>query len=143
MTEQKFHVGIKALILNDKNELLLMKTAQEKLKRNIVHWDLPGGRIKDGDDVETTLRKEIEEETGIRHVKILDFFHAVISNIKVHREDYTYGLVLFIYRCKINPKEKIILSDEHTEYKWASIKEAKKLLVVKYPKDFIEKLSEL
>jgi hypothetical protein len=48
-----------------------------------------------------------------------------------------------VYLCKLNAKKEFVLSPEHTEYKWASVKEAKKLLSVKFSKTFIEKLDEL
>lgn len=145
MNEQKFHVGIKALVRNDQGKLLLLRVNSNELKENKhgIYWDLPGGRIKEGDTVEDTLRKELEEEIGysgdIGNPKLL---HGTISKIKISLGNEWVGLVLFIYVCDITP-ENIQLSFEHTEYKWSSIEEAKELLSVKYSEDFIERLDEL
>lgn len=47
MNEQKFHVGVKALIMNDNNEILILKTNPKEAGHfHPEHWDLPGGRIK-------------------------------------------------------------------------------------------------
>ncbi|MFH0949270.1 MAG: NUDIX hydrolase [Candidatus Aenigmatarchaeota archaeon] len=146
MNEQKFHVGIKALIMNEKNEMLILKANPAELKGcSPAHWDLPGGRIKEGDSAEETLIKEIEEELGISgsDIEIIRLFDSIISNLKIPVGNEKFGLVLFIYLCRFTRKKKFNLSFEHTEFKWASIDEAKKLLSVKFSKSFIEKLDEL
>ncbi len=141
--EQKFHVGIKALILNEKNEILIFKQ-REYPDGSPPHWDLAGGRIKEGDSVDQTLRKEVAEETGIdgSNLEIIRPFDCSISNIKIPVGQEKFGLVLAVYICKLKVNH-IQLSDEHTEYKWTSIDEAKELLSYKFAKNFIEKLDEL
>ncbi|MBU5687829.1 MAG: NUDIX hydrolase [Candidatus Aenigmatarchaeota archaeon] len=142
--EEQYHLGIKALILNKQNQVLILKTNPEELKGDkTIHWDLPGGRVKKGDSIETTLRKEVKEELDIDKIEILSHFDSFISNIRIPVKDYDVGLILFVYKCKIDENSKIKLSFEHTEYKWASIEEAKELLSYKYPKSFIEKLDFL
>lgn len=146
MSEQKFHVGIKALITNGNNEILILKANPAELKGGEPpHWDLPGGRIKEGDSVEETLATEIEEELGINghDVEIVRPFDGSISNLKIPVGEEKFGLVLFVYLCKLRTKNKFNLSFEHTEFKWASIDEAKKLLSVKFSKSFVDKLDDL
>lgn len=142
MREQKFHVGVKALILNDKNEILILKANPTELKGGSpAHWDLPGGRIKEGSNIGDTLKKELEEELGTDDVDILDLFDAVMSNFKIPDGNEKVGLLLLIYRCKLHKKDKFKLSFEHTEYKWANIAEVKDLLGFKFPKSFTDKLA--
>lgn len=145
MNEQKFHLGIKALVMNSKNEILVLKANPAELKgAQKVHWDLPGGRIHEGDAIEDTLQREVEEELGMRDISIVSHFDSFISNIKIPIDDGHVGLILFVYLCKIkNTKQKFKLSFEHTEYKWASINESKKLLAYKYPKSLIKNLDKL
>jgi 8-oxo-dGTP diphosphatase len=143
MKEELFHLGIKALIVRD-NKILILKTNPEELKCNkTVHWDLPGGRVKKGDDIETTLRKEVKEELGIEDIDIVDHFDSFISNLKIPTDKGDVSLALIVYTCKIKTDSKIRLSSEHTEYKWASIDEAKELLSYKYPQSFIKKLDSI
>lgn len=143
MNEQKFHVGIKALIMNDQKEILILKANPKELVDEKAHWDLPGGRIKEGDSVEETLRKEIKEELGVEGFRIIKPISGSISNIKIPVGNEKFGLVLFVYLCELNVTKKFKLSFEHTEYKWASVEEAKKLLSVKFPQSFIDELDEL
>jgi len=143
MNEQKFHVGVKALIMNDKNKILILKANPEEMRlHQPVHWDLPGGRIKGGDSVEETLRKEVQEELGIDNIEILGHFDTHISNLKIPLENETVSLLMVVYKCKLRDyNNKFNLSFEHLEYKWASVDEAKELLKVKFPSSFIEKLN--
>lgn len=143
MTEEKFHVGVKALILNDKDEILILKATPYITKDYPDHWDLPGGRVKRGDSIEETLRKELKEELGVGDIQILEHFDTHISNFKIPLENETVSLLLIVYKCRLLNNQKFELSTEHLEYKWASINEAKELLKVKFPESFIEKLSSL
>lgn len=148
MTEQKFQLGAKALITNNKNEILLLRVDTSKFKdknSNLYYWDIPGGRIQENHGVEETLLREAEEEIGTKQIIIEKHFDSFISNIKIPIGGGKYdGLILFVFLCKLrNPKQKIVLNEESTEYKWASIGEAKKLLVHKYPESFIRNLDKL
>ena len=65
MSEDIFHLGIKALIRNKHGEILLLHVDPAAVGGK-EYWDIPGGRVQRGHGVEETLRREIEEETGIR-----------------------------------------------------------------------------
>ena len=142
MTEEKFHVGVKALILNDKNEILILKANPEEMRQNQpTHWDLPGGRVKGNDSLEETLRKEVQEELGIDNIDMLEHFDTGISNLRIPLDNETVSLLLIVYKCKIHDNSSHLkLSLEHLEYKWVSIDEAKESLKVKFPNSFIKKL---
>jgi 8-oxo-dGTP pyrophosphatase MutT (NUDIX family) len=143
--EAKFHVGIKAMILNDRNEVLLLKSGPEETKHTKVeYWDFPGGRIKEGHGIEETLRREIMEELGVpgEKLEISGIFDATISNFKMsHGENVS--LMLLVYRCMLPKDSKFKLSDEHSEWKWMKIGPAKLALDIKYPRSFLEKLDAL
>ena len=145
MPEQTFHAGIKALLTNSKGEILVLKSgpAEKKwVKRDF--WDLPGGRIKKGQSIEQTLEREVEEELGIpgKSVKIRGLFDACISNFYAHGKGKT-RLLIITYKCTLHSNKKFKLSSEHSEWKWASPKQAKKLLSDKFPKSLTNKLDSL
>jgi 8-oxo-dGTP diphosphatase len=144
MNEQKFHVGVKALVLNENNEILLLRANPEEMSNKLEHWDLPGGRIEGNDSIEATLVKEVEEELGTRDIEIIEHFDTFISNFKIPVEDGSVSLMLIVYKCKLSDNNmKFKLSSENLEYKWVTIQEAKELLRVKYPESFIQKLDSL
>jgi len=142
-----FFVGIKALILN-KGKILLLSSGIPELsstKRSRIFWDLPGGKAEWGESVAETLRREVEEELGIRKsdLKIIRIFEASISRIRTsHGIRVPLLLVTFLCSLRTN-KRKFRLSDEHASYKWVSIKDGKRLLGAKFSRSFIEELATL
>ncbi len=144
MTEAIFQIGIKAIIMNEKNEILLLKSGHaEETHTKITFWDLPGGRVQEGMNIEDTLRREVEEELGVPGslLKIDSIFDASVSNFKKSHSSNTY-LMLIAYTCRLDA-ENFKLSGEHSEYGWFSASEAKELLSTKFPKNFTEKLDGL
>jgi 8-oxo-dGTP pyrophosphatase MutT (NUDIX family) len=139
--EDCFHLGVKALIQNENNQILLLKVNLAKLKgTKEAYWDIPGGRVQQGDDVVSTLRRELKEETGITNIKQFTPFSMVLSNIRIPVGDGDVGLILAAYLCEAEKDSTINISDEHTEYRWFAPVEAAQLLRVKYPPEFTEKL---
>ena len=54
-------VGCGALIINDKNEVLLLKRGK-KSKNEVGVWSKVGGTVEFGDTIEDTVVKEAKEE---------------------------------------------------------------------------------
>ncbi len=50
------------LVTNDKNELLIM------FRRG--KWDLPKGKLDEGETIEACALREVQEETGIRNLEL-------------------------------------------------------------------------
>ena len=143
--EAVFHIGIKALFLNEKNEILLLKAGiKETMHTKVEFWDLPGGRIQPGQSIADTLLREINEELGISgtSVKIGEIFDASISNFKVSHGQ-NVSLMLITYLCSLNKRAEFKLSDEHTEWKWVPVSKAKEMLNIKFPQSFIKRLDVL
>lgn len=140
-----FHLGIKALIQNKKGEILLLKVNPEVLGGNKygAYWDIPGGRVQKSDTIEETLKREVEEETGINKIKNINRITTVVSNIRIPQNEGDVGLILSIYSCEVDFDGKLELSDEHSKHKWFDPQEAARLLKVKYPPEFTQKISEL
>lgn len=143
---QLFHLGIKAVIVNRKKEILVLQKNKKIFAiPGKAFLDLPGGRLKKGSTVKKTLLREIKEETGlgkddISTEKVLGFTLAHNKNPTNVKD---VNLILMVYLCKLKGNGKIMLNYEHVNYKWTKISEAKKLLAHKYPKDFIKILDNI
>jgi len=140
-----FQIGIKALIQNSKNQILLFQINPVVLKSNThgTYWDIPGGRIESADSVETTLRRELLEEAGISGILDHSFFHASIANIEIPTDNGPVGLALFIYRVTVPDATQIALSTEHQKFGWFNPLEASELLKIKYPQELTDKIRQL
>lgn len=141
MKEDIFQLGIKALVTDKEDRVLLLKVNVENLNNTKeAYWDIPGGRIHRGDSVENTLKREVEEETGITTITKITPFAMVLSNIRIPVGESDVGLILSVYECVVDEKSAVEISEEHTEYVWIERKEAAELLKVKYPKAFTDLL---
>lgn len=144
MNEDVFHLGLKALLRNKEGKILLLK------ENSLVwdhpcepFWDIPGGRINRGEDIETALRREVFEESGITEFEIQDQLHICFSNKRIPVGDSDVGVILSTYICQALENSKIVLSDEHLEAGWFSPAEASELLQVRYPKEFTDQVGKL
>jgi len=106
-------IGCGALIINDKNETLLVKRGL-KSKNQVGVWSKPGGAVDLGEKVEDAVIREIKEELGvdIELVKFLGFTNHIIRSENQH-------WIAFNYLAKIIKGEARILEPEKiAEIKW-------------------------
>lgn len=142
MTEQLFHVGVKAFVLNKEGKVLLMEE-DGSTHRNPQpnYWDLPGGRIDENEIALDALAREIKEELGVTEIGKPEFATAVVSNHRIPLGNETeVGLILMVYKVALKEGTKITLSNEHVGYEWTPISLAKQRLLNKYPKEFTDVL---
>lgn len=57
--------GVFTIVVNKKQEVLLVK------RKDLPIWDLPGGRVDEGELLEEAAKREVHEETGYE-VEIVD-----------------------------------------------------------------------
>lgn len=140
--EELFHLSAKALIRNNEGKILVLE-ANPKYTSS-PHWDLPGGRLHKGTDLEDTLKREIEEEIGIDEINIIKLIDCSISNHRVHFDNNSVGIILFTYFCSIPDTEKIVLTDdEHISFDWVTPQKAAGLLNHKFSKSLVKKVKSL
>lgn len=135
MTEQLFQIGIKAIIRNDENQILLLK--------NKDYWDIPGGRIDQGEDIETTLLRELNEEIGVNHISQKQLWDVVKSVKQLPYGNMMTSLMLIVY-CVQLPADQIPHSCEPgAVLYWVSSEEAANRLKNKYPDSFCQAVAHL
>jgi 8-oxo-dGTP diphosphatase len=112
-------VGVKSLIYKKNKGFLLLRRNPSKYLGKVDLWDVPGGRIETSASLLRNLAREVKEETGISEVsreKMLGAQDILWTNF----EGKNVHLVRLTYISHVT-SDKVKLSDEHTEYKWASI----------------------
>ena len=105
-----FRVPQKALIM-DGEKILILKRAPDSSTYPGC-WDLPGGRLENGENPVHGLKREVMEETGLKVEvgKPVFTFHEMYNNIP---------LFFVIYECGV-VSGQVRLSPEHTEFRWAT-----------------------
>jgi phosphoglycolate phosphatase len=106
-------VTVGALILNDTNEVLIVRTHKWS---NL--WGIPGGKTKWGETSDAALRREIKEETDleitdIRFVLVQDCIHSP----EFYRDAH---FVLLNYTARCVGKPAVTLNDEAREFAWVT-----------------------
>lgn len=98
-----------ALILNDKNELLVCRRAKDPAKGAL---DLPGGFIDMDETAEEGVAREVLEETGLVVKEAV--YQFSLPNIYVYSDFEVHTLDMF-FICKVERTDHIQANDDVTD----------------------------
>ncbi|MFA6269569.1 MAG: NUDIX domain-containing protein [archaeon] len=125
----QFRVAQKALIKDGKKFLIIKRSPKAEVFPE--HWDLPGGKLEHGEDYVEGLKREALEETGLT-IKIGKPFSIYVETTKA----FAYVVV---FECNLE-SGKVLLSSEHTEFKWATKEEILLMKVEPYLRNALAKI---
>ncbi|EKE18506.1 MAG: Mutator MutT related protein [uncultured bacterium] len=114
----KFGIAVKGIIRKDGKILVIRRTCDDCYRPDT--WETVGGSMDANEVPQDALRREIMEETCLE-VEVREPFN--VFNLK--REGIIFKIgITFICDWKAGD---VILSEEHTEYKWIDPEEFAKL----------------
>ena len=61
-------IGVGAIVLNEKNQVFVGKRKDNPVDK----WQMPQGGVNEGEDLTSAMKRELNEETGIQNIKILN-----------------------------------------------------------------------
>ncbi|WP_299002711.1 NUDIX domain-containing protein [uncultured Tenacibaculum sp.] len=100
--KEKFKVIVAGggLVLNDNNEVLFIYRGTK--------WDLPKGRIEEGEGIEETAIREVEEECGIENLtiqrKLIDTYHLFVMDNEYRLKETHWYLMHSDYDGELIPQ---------------------------------------
>lgn len=106
-----------ALILNEHDELLVVRRKQEPAKGTL---DLPGGFTDMGETGEEGVIREVLEETGL-HVTRADYLFS-IPNLYRYSDMDIHTLDMF-FRCRVSDTSSATAMDDAEEALWIPVNE--------------------
>lgn len=113
----------RAFVVNKKGELLLLKRSPtERVATGL--WEIPGGKLDEGQDISHALEREVLEETNLLVTPVLRtgyFESEIIASGPFKGMPY----VVIIGISKIDGGQ-IKISSEHDEYCWVKLKDFEK-----------------
>ena len=126
------NVAIKVALVRNGRVLCIKRSSTEEWCEEL--WDLPGGRVEDGEDVYDAIQRELKEEIGV--APELDFIPVRVWSVKER------NLIGITFMAQVGELE-IKLGPEHTEYRWISKEELASLPMHPGLRKDIEKVFEL
>ena len=124
---QRQYLVVVGVVTNEQGQVLVARRIEPGNPEADGKWELPGGSIEFGEDPETTLVREIREETGFE-VKIRRMLPKILVNVW-NLADERQQIFLLHYHCEIigGSMKLTDLDPEISELKFVSPKEAKTL----------------
>ncbi|WP_156306830.1 NUDIX hydrolase [Sphingobacterium endophyticum] len=117
------------IIINDENELLTVQ------KNGSTYYQLPGGKIEDGEKPVDSLIRELKEELNIEYTEKDCVLHGVHEAQAVNEDGKTVRG--YIFRCKYADSMKDLKPlAELNEIKWVEKDEAKNVKLANLLKQF-------
>uniref|UniRef100_C1BRK8 Bis(5'-nucleosyl)-tetraphosphatase [asymmetrical] n=1 Tax=Caligus rogercresseyi TaxID=217165 RepID=C1BRK8_CALRO len=109
------------------------------------HWTPPKGHVDPGESIMETAIRETREESGLQpstDFKILQDYQKVLKyEVKSHKDGVIRSKETIYFLGEMLPEAKdVILSEEHTEFKWVSLADYAK--ISEFP-DFLNALTEV
>ena len=131
----KIRHSVQAVIIDEnKKKFLLIKQFDKRKKRYL--WRHVRGGIEKGENEKQALRREIQEEVGLKEIEIIG---------KIYEYEYIFIPKKFsvsVYLVKANMKEKVVLGsteeDKIKDYRWVSKNQAIKMLYWKDEKEAVK-----
>ena len=124
--------AVAAVIRNPEGLLLVVQRPATGLLASL--WKLPGGFVEDGENMESSLKRNVRKELGI--------FIRPVKKLASVNHAYTH------FRVKLDPYESILLKGEPKalgcqEWRWATLSDLNKLPLSKIDRMVIAVLSSL
>lgn len=101
-----------ALIVNEKNELLVVRRKNEPAKGTL---DLPGGFVDMDETGEEGMAREVMEETNLKVTRLRFLFS--LPNLYLYSGIIIHTLDMF-YECQVEDLSKVSACDDAAEYLW-------------------------
>lgn len=110
------------------------------LKSRTTDWEFPKGGIEEDEELQQAALRELEEETGISNVKIIDGFREDYSYVfEGHKNTIHKTVHLFIGHSFEATAETSV---EHNDYQWRTFEQAKNTLTHEATVGILKKADE-
>ena len=131
----KTGLQVAACYLKMDGKLLLLE--RSPLESQPFTWGVPAGKIETDEKIEEAMLRELFEETGIQLSSRLLYIKPLYIS------DNGKELVYHMFETVIKENPLIRLSEEHINYKWASLSEAKKMPLMPGAREALHHYTEM
>ncbi len=129
MTDRPFGLVIRAIIKDSENNTLILKRAPDS-RSNPRCWELPGGKVEPGESFDQAMIREIKEETNLNI--------SLRRAVGIAQQDLPHIHSVHVIMTVDVDSGDLKISDEHTDYRWASLEEIKSLTLSNCFESFLQ-----
>ena len=131
---KNLRVGVKALILRNGHEVLLVRRSRLPKSAHPLEYNLPGGAVEPGETLIAALKREVAEETTLQIT--IDGIFGIREWIAIRHDAYYVGI---FFACSLTePYSPIYLNYENSEYIWATAAEMPSLEIISSSRSILE-----
>lgn len=127
------------IVLNAKGQVAVVN-------QDHVSWSLPKGHIEEGEKPVEAAVREIEEETGITQLELIEEFQPY-ERFKIGQdgigEDKSDKKIIHMFLFTTNQTEFAPTDPRHSEVRWVEIDQVADLLTHERDKQFFQSVSNL
>jgi 8-oxo-dGTP diphosphatase len=134
MSNKPFALSVKVIIRDADGRCLLLKRSTSS-KGNPGKWDLPGGKVDAGENLEQGLLREVVEETGLT-ISLQRVLGAAES------ESLTKRVAYLIFEGRIE-SGRVRLSNEHEDFTWVDRQSLAKVEIAEQFRPFLKAYSQM
>lgn len=113
------HEAVSVVLFNEKNEILMIRERRYTVNR--LEWEIPAGRVENGESIEEAARREVLEETGCL-LKDLQFLCS--QNPANGMSDCT----CHVFAARVETEGGIRDTEEVADKRWMPVQEVRQLL---------------
>jgi 8-oxo-dGTP pyrophosphatase MutT (NUDIX family) len=99
------------------------------------HWDFVKGHTEEGEDELTTAIRELEEETGIKEIEVVDGFMVTMKYDYTHNGEKHEKVVDYFMTKSF--ESEVSISHEHVGFTWLNYEESLKKLTFDNARDVL------
>ena len=104
-----------------------------------TYWEFPKGKIEKDEKIESTVKREIKEETNLDKLQIIpDFKHELQWYFRLNGETIRKKAVYFLAKIKSEDKDNVKISKEHQKFSWMNFEHANKEIKIKSNKEMLK-----
>lgn len=104
------------------------------------YWDFPKGHIEKGEKEIETVKREIEEETGLKDIKFVEGFKELIKYFfKFEGKNILKFVTFYLVETKT---KKVEVSFEHLGYQWLPYEKALEQLTFENSREILKKTKQ-
>ena len=128
-----FRLSCYAWVRNRRGEILVLRRPAQK-RRFAGQWELPGGKLEDGETLDAATRREVCEEAGIAIT-----LRRLAGSVELRLDKFRVILLLFE---ATTAARKITLSHEHQDWRWVRRKDLESMNITSPLRRFLRNYRE-